>query len=110
MATPAVNRLGMAGLVQSPARNIHLVNALIADVAVAGIPHPVPAELAVLVVGPLRGRPEEQGPIDTRRHGGVPPVAHRAAAVLAEGLFPIKVFDGFLPLPLPGSPPLCPAS
>src|SRR5262249_18355045 len=43
--------LGHSGFTQTPARDIHLMHALIADVAIAGVPEPMPVVLeAVLAI------------------------------------------------------------
>src|SRR5947209_13691461 len=67
----AANRadLGRELHAQAPARDIHLMNALVPEIAVAGIPEPVPVVMeTVLRERTLRGRAGPEIVIHARRH------------------------------------------
>src|SRR5262249_31078833 len=83
-AADADDRLGQSGLAQTPAGLVHLVDALVADVAVAVIPDPVPvvvdgAELGVAVRRVVRCRPAPE--IIVHRRGRLLRAVHLADAV-----------------------------
>src|SRR5438132_8747932 len=97
MSAPAVNRLGMTGFIQSPAGYVHFVYALITDVAVACVPHPVPSEAAALIIWPHRSRPQEQVPVNACRHRTVRRMAERAAPFITEAARHVELANVFLP-------------
>src|SRR5205823_168744 len=69
-----VSRAGTRGTRDQPAGDIHLVNALVADVAVAEVPEPVPVVMdQVLVIRLAGGRTEPEVEIDwgRRRRAGL---------------------------------------
>src|SRR6185436_8365602 len=81
LAAGGRHRSGPAGLAEAPQRNVHFVHALVANVAVAGVPEPEP------VVGEfvraerlLLRRTEEQIPVDSSRNRLVGCVADGEAA------------------------------
>src|SRR5579862_4698917 len=88
---------GQAGTAEAPARDIHLVDALVADVAVAGVPEPVPVVAETQLVEGAHGRgPQELIPIETGRRGAVGFVADTLAALEAESLGEIDLADDAL--------------
>ena len=70
------------------------MHALVADVAVAGVPEPVPVVFeAQLVEGPHRRRSEEQVPVHAGRRRAVGLVADRGAALEAQALGHVDLAD-----------------
>src|SRR5262249_11505737 len=68
LAAEGHRRLGPRGIAECPARDTGFVHTLVPDVAVAGIPEPVPViRKALLVEGPHWCGAEEQIPIQARR-------------------------------------------
>ena len=91
IATAAFGHLRIA---QPPARDAHFVHALVADVAVAGVPEPVPVVgEAQRVEGAHRRRAEEQIPVHAGRRRAVLLVADRDAALEAQPFGQINVAD-----------------
>ena len=70
------------------------MDALVADIAVAGVPEPVPVVLeSQFVERTLRRRPQEQVPVHARRHGAVLLVSDRTAALEAQSLGHVNLTD-----------------
>src|SRR5438045_2404559 len=68
--------------------------ALIADVAVAGVPEPVPVVAeAKFVEGTTGRRPEEHVPVHAGRCGGICDVPDGGAALVAEAFGGINIAD-----------------
>ena len=77
---------------QTPTSDVHFVNALVAHIAVAGIPKPMPVvSKTQLVEGPQRGRAQEQVPIHSRRRRLISPLSNRLAALVAQALGEINL-------------------
>ena len=85
---PAADRHGAEGLGdfgQDPAGDIHLVHSLVADIAVAGVPEPVPeVREPLLVERPHRRRSEEQVPVQAGGLRAVRRVSDRRAQLVAQ--------------------------
>src|SRR5262249_45958229 len=80
----AQDRAGQLVLAQAPAGHVHLVDALVAQVAVAEVPVPVPAVMRqVLVVGPLRRRAQPQVEIQVARRINPAHRGHPAHGIVA---------------------------
>ena len=79
---------------QTPPGYIHFMHTLIADIAIAGIPEPVPVVLqAQLIESAHGGRAQELIPIDTGWHGAIRLVADGRAALEAEAFRQIDLAD-----------------
>ena len=90
VAEPAArgkDSLGELVLVQSPAGQVHLVNALVAQVAVAVVPEPVPVVVEpVGIERPLGRGAEPDVVVNAGGHGAIGLVADGAAGLVAEAL------------------------
>ena len=83
---PGIRRAGGPGRGDQPSGDVHLVDALIADVAVAEVPEPVPVVVdQVAVVGLLGRRAEPDVEIDLLRRRRVRLHADAPARLVAEG-------------------------
>ena len=86
------------GIAHAPARDTHFVYPLVADVAVACVPEPVPVVLeAELVEGAHRGRSQEKIPVHARRRRFVGGVADGNAALEAQAFGHVDLADGTVP-------------
>src|SRR5437867_5044311 len=81
------------------------MNALIADVAVAGVPEPVPVVLEPQeVVRALRRRTEEDVPVQTGRRRLIVGVPDRRTALEAQPLGIVDLPDSAIPQQFDGAP------
>ena len=86
--------MGHVDFAQAPARDIHFVDALIADVAIARVPEPVPVVLETQRVEGAHGRgTEEHVPIDAGRDRRVVGVLDGGAPLEAESLGEVDLAD-----------------
>ena len=80
---------------EPPAGDIHLVDALVADVTVAVVPVPVPVVVEpVPVEGPLGRRPEPEVVVNAGRHRLILEVADRVAPLVAEPFGHVDLSEG----------------
>src|ERR1039457_6859044 len=94
LAAGGDHALGPRDFAQAAARVIHLMHALIADVAVAGVPEPVPVVLeAQSVEGAHWGGAEEHVPVDAGGDGRILGVADGGAAFETETLGQVDLAD-----------------
>src|SRR5260370_16608392 len=94
LAGEGVSGPGPFGVAHAPARDAHLMAALVADVAVAGIPEPVPVVLETQFVERAHGRrSQEEIPIHAGRGGLVLGVADGIAALEAQALRLVDLAD-----------------
>src|SRR5262245_7497622 len=95
--------LGRQRHAHAPAADVHLVNALVADVAVAVVPVPVPVVVKAVGIEWARGRgPQPQVVIDALRDGAVLLLADRLAPFETKSAGHINVADQALPQLLHG--------
>src|SRR5882672_5829035 len=90
--------LGRQRHAQAPAADVHLVNALVADVAIAVVPIPVPVVVKAVGIERTRGRrPQPQVVINAPRDGTVRLLADRVAPFETKPASHINVADHALP-------------
>src|SRR5581483_2576635 len=95
LAADGRNGRGPSAAAKSPETDVELMHALIADVAVAGVPEPMPRVFVLVhaVRLPLRGT-EEHVPVEAGGNGGVGRVADREAAEVTESARVIDLPNG----------------
>src|SRR5262245_44667150 len=88
---------------QAPAADVHLMNALVSDVAIAVVPVPVPVVVKAVGIERARGRgPKPQVVINSLRDGTVRLLADRVAPFVTKPASHINVADHAIPQLLRG--------
>ena len=102
MNLPPIGRdLRRMGHTEAPAGLVDFVDALVAEVAVAGVPEPVPVVVeAVLREGPLRGGAQPEIVVHAGRHGLLGCAPDGVAPLVAEPAGHVDLSELAAPHPL----------